>query len=70
MRMYTENEPSMEMNDTVLNVLSGELYTIEVYYQIPDTCNYPYATIHGALHQKQKPEIQICLSQIVLQNWC
>ena len=55
--MYTENEPSMEMNDTVLNVLSGELYTIEVYYQIPDTCNYPYATIHGALHQKQKPEI-------------
>ena len=64
--MYAENEPSMKMNDTVLNILPGELCT----FQIPDTCNYPYATIHGVLHQKQKPEISSCLSQIVLQNWC
>ena len=38
--MYTENEPAMKRNDSLLNDLHGELYTIEAIDKIPDNCQY------------------------------
>ena len=43
----------MNRNDTVLNVLPGELYVIETDYKIPDNCKYTTATIQAAQNKKQ-----------------
>ena len=51
--MYAENKPAMKRNDTVLNDLSGELYTIRAKEKIPDNYKYPLATIQAAQNQKQ-----------------
>ena len=51
--MYEENEPAMNRNDTVLNVLPGELYVIETDYKIPDNSKYTTATIQAAQNKKQ-----------------
>ena len=53
LHMYAENEPAMKRNDTVLNDLPGQLYTIEANDKIPDNCKYPLALIQAAQNQKQ-----------------
>ena len=46
--MYIENEPAMKRNDTVLNDLPGQLYTIQYNDKIPDDCKYQLALIQAA----------------------
>ena len=43
----------MKRNETVLNELPGELYTIEANDKTPDNCKYPLALIQAAQNQKQ-----------------
>ena len=50
--MYAENEPAMGRNDTVLNDLPGELYTIEAHSKITDNCKHPLTTIKAVRNHK------------------
>ena len=51
--MYAENESAMKRNESVLNELPGEHYTIEVNDKIPDNCKYLLELIQIAHIQKQ-----------------
>ena len=50
---HAENEPTMLKNQTVLNDLPGEVYSIEAADKIPDGCSYPLYMIQAAQNQKQ-----------------
>ena len=51
--IYAENESAVKRNDTVLNDLPGDLYTIQANDKIPDKCKHPIATTHTAQYQEQ-----------------
>ena len=50
--MYEENKPAIKKNYTVLNDLSGRLYTIVANEKILDNCKYPLPIIQATQNQK------------------
>lgn len=57
--MYTENEPAMKRNDSLLNDLHGELYTIEAIDKIPDNCQYRVTVFHSSENGIDKRFIKV-----------
>ena len=51
--MYAENETAMKKNESVLNELPSELYTIEANGKFSHNCKYLLALIQAAKNQKQ-----------------
>ena len=51
--MYAENETAMKKNESVLNELPSELYTIEANSKFSHNCKYLLALIQAAKNQKQ-----------------
>ena len=46
--MYTENELAIRSNDSLLNDLPGELYTIEAIDKILYNCQYRVTVFHSS----------------------
>lgn len=45
MNMYTESAPTVLRNQTVLNNLPDEVYSVEANEKTPDDCRYPLPVI-------------------------
>ena len=45
MNMYTESAPTVLRNQTVLNNLPDEVYSVEANEKTPDDCRYPLSVI-------------------------
>ena len=50
--MYTENAPTVSRSQTVLNNLTGEVYSIEVNDKIPFDCRHLFSLIQAGQNQK------------------
>ena len=51
--MQVDNEPAIKRNESILNDLLREIYTVAANYKIPDNYKYSFATIQADQNQKE-----------------